>query len=1041
MLLSDTAIKRPVFATVIAALIVVFGIVSFMRLPLREYPDIDPPVVTIDTRYAGASASIVETRITQVIEDRIAGVEGIRFISSNSSDGRSRISVEFKIDRDIDAAANDMRDRVQGILDNLPPEADPPEIEKADSSDDVIIWLNLASDQMTTPEISDFAERYLMDRFSALDGVARIRVGGARNYAMRVWLDRQAMAARNLTVTDIEGALRRENIEAPAGTLESDSRSYTVRIDRAFQTEKDFRELVIREGADGYLIRLGDVARVEKGTTEDRNIFRGNGIPMVGMGVVKQSTANTVEVAAAARELAKQLNETLPDGLQIYESYDSSVFIEASIEEVYKTLIVAVVLVTLIIFLFLGSFRSTIIPAVTVPISVIGTFILLYMLGLSVNLMTLLALVLGIGLVVDDAIVVLENIHRRMDEEDETPLVAAFRGTRQVGFAVVATTLVLISVFLPITFLQGDVGRLFSEFALTLASAVAISSFVALTLSSMLASKLLKKTEPKGWTSALPRAMDWVIGHVRNGYAWAFDGLVRRPIIIAIAFFAILGGTWFLFQNVEEEYVPSEDRGGIFVMIRGPEGANFDYMEKYMDEIEARLLPFAESGEFKRLLVRAPGWGAGFNQGFVVIVLDDWGKRRSADEIVADLNKELSDLPGIRAFARMRQGLGGGNSKPIQFVLGGPSYEKLTEWRDTFVTALGESDLGLVDIDWDYKETQPQYRVQIRYDRAADLGVTVSDIGNTLQTMLGSKRVTTYIDDGEEYDVILEGLRDEQNNPNDLKNIYVRSERSGRLIPLSNLIEVKSIADSATLNRYNRVRAITIEAGLEAGVPMGHVLNEMERIAREVLPSEVTIDFKGQSLDYKSSGDSIMFVFMIGLLIVFLVLAAQFESFVHPIVIMLCVPVTVGGGLFGLWVMGESLNIYTQIGLIMLIGLAAKNGILIVEFANQLRDEGEEFNKALRDAAMARFRPIIMTGLTTAVGTLPLMLSSGAGAETRQAIGVVMLFGSIAAVLVTLLLVPTAYSVISRRTGSPGKIARELEQQSEKPEEKLAPAE
>ncbi len=1041
MLLSDTAIKRPVFATVIAALIVVFGIVSFMRLPLREYPDIDPPVVTIDTRYAGASASIVETRITQVIEDRIAGVEGIRFISSNSSDGRSRISVEFKIDRDIDAAANDMRDRVQGILDNLPPEADPPEIEKADSSDDVIIWLNLASDQMTTPEISDFAERFLMDRFSALDGVARVRVGGARNYAMRVWLDRQAMAARNLTVSDIEGALRRENIEAPAGTLESDSRSYTVRIDRAFQTEKDFRELVIREGTDGYLIRLGDVARVEKGTTEDRNIFRGNGIPMVGMGIVKQSTANTVEVAAAARELAKQLNETLPDGLQIYQSYDSSVFIEASIEEVYKTLIVAVVLVTLIIFLFLGSFRSTIIPAVTVPVSVIGTFILLYMLGLSVNLMTLLALVLGIGLVVDDAIVVLENIHRRMDEEDETPLVAAFRGTRQVGFAVVATTLVLISVFLPITFLQGDVGRLFSEFALTLASAVAISSFVALTLSSMLASKLLKKTEPKGWTSALPRAMDWVIGHVRDGYAWAFDGLVRRPIIIAIAFFAILGGTWFLFQNVEEEYVPSEDRGGIFVMIRGPEGASFDYMEKYMDEIEARLLPFAESGEFKRLLIRAPGWGAGFNQGFVVIVLDDWGKRRSADEIVADLNKKLSDLPGIRAFARMRQGLGGGNSKPIQFVLGGPSYEKLTEWRDTFVTALGESDLGLVDIDWDYKETQPQYRIQIRYDRAADLGVTVSDIGNTLQTMLGSKRVTTYIDDGEEYDVILEGLRDEQNNPNDLKNIYVRSERSGRLIPLSNLIEVRSIADSATLNRYNRVRAITIEAGLEAGVPMGHVLNEMERIAREVLPSEVTIDFKGQSLDYKSSGDSIMFVFMIGLLIVFLVLAAQFESFVHPIVIMLCVPVTVGGGLFGLWVMGESLNIYTQIGLIMLIGLAAKNGILIVEFANQLRDEGEEFNKALRDAAMARFRPIIMTGLTTAVGTLPLMLSSGAGAETRQAIGVVMLFGSIAAVLVTLLLVPTAYSVISRRTGSPGKIARELEQQSEKSEEKLAPAE
>ncbi len=1035
MLISDTAVKRPVFATVISILIVVFGIVSFLRLPLREYPDIDPPIVSIDTRYPGASASIVETRITQVIEDRIAGVEGIRFINSTSSDGRSRISIEFRIDRDIDAAANDLRDRVQGVLDNLPEESDPPEIEKADSSDDVIMWLNLASESMTTPEISDYAERFLVDRFSALDGVARVRVGGSRNYAMRVWIDRKALAARGLTVGDIESALREENIEAPAGSLEATTRSYTVRIDRAFKTAEDFAGLTVFEGEDGYLVRLGDVARVEKGTTEDRNIFRGNGIPMVGMGVIKQSTANTVEVAAAARELAEELNKTLPNGLQIYQSFDSSVFIDASISEVYKTLVISVILVTMVIFLFLGSLRSTLIPAITVPISVIGTFIVLYALGLSVNLLTLLALVLGIGLVVDDAIVVLENIHRRMEEEGETPLVAAFNGARQVGFAVVATTLVLISVFLPITFMQGDVGRLFTEFAITLAAAVGISSFVALTLSPMLASKLLKANDGNtGWATAIPRFMDKQISRVRDGYGWVFDRLVRRAILVAIVFLGILGGSYFLYGQVEEEYVPQEDRGGFFVSVRGPEGASFDYMVKYMDEIERRLIPYTETGEFQRLLVRAPGWGSGFNGGTVIVVLSDWGERRPAEEIISEVNQKLSDLPGIRAFAIQRQGLGGGNGKPIQFVLGGPSYEKLTEWRDTLVAELEANNPGLVDIDWDYKETQPQYRVNVRYDRAADLGVTVSDIGATLQTMLGSKRVTTYIDDGEEYDVILEGRRDEQNTPNDVENIYVRSSRSGELIPLSNLITIRAIADSASLNRYNRVRAITIEAGLEDGKSLGDVLNEMERIARDVLPSEASIDYKGQSLDYRASGSSITFVFVIGLLIVFLVLAAQFESFVHPLVIMLCVPVTVGGGLLGLWVTGETLNIYTQIGLIMLIGLAAKNGILIVEFANQLRDEGMEFDAALREAALARFRPILMTGLTTAMGTLPLIISFGAGAETRQAIGVVMLFGAIAAVLVSLLLVPTAYALLARRTGSPQEVAQRLEREQRRRE-------
>ncbi|MCA8901560.1 MAG: efflux RND transporter permease subunit, partial [Hyphomonas sp.] len=846
MLLSDTSIKRPVFASVLSLVLIIFGIVAFMRLPLREYPDIDAPIVNIQTNYPGASASVVETRITRPIEDRVAGVSGIRFIDSNSRDGRSSISIEFSVNQDIDAAANDIRDRVATVLNNLPTEADPPEIQKADNSEDVVIWLNLASDSMTTAELSDYADRYLVDRFSALDGVSRVRVGGQRAYALRIWIDRRALAARDLTVADIERALRSENIEAPAGSVESGERTYTVRIDRTFRTPEQFANLVIGRGDTGYLVRLGDVARVERGTQEDRNLFRGNGVPMVGIGVAKQSTANTVAVAKAARDLAADLNKSLPEGMYIATNFDSSVFISASIREVWTTLAIAVALVTLVIFLFLGSLRSTIIPAVTVPVSLTATFIILLAFGFSINLLTLLALVLAIGLVVDDAIVVLENIHRRMEEYGETPLVAAYRGTRQVGFAVIATTLVLIAVFVPITFLQGDLGRLFTEFAITIAAAVGFSSLLALTLAPMLASKVLSDKPATGIASALPRLVDFLFKRLRGAYAWVLDILIGRPIVVGFVLLALFGAAWNLVRTLPQEYVPREDRGSFFINVAGPQGASFDYMIQYMDEIERRLLPYTDN-EVNRVLLRAPGFGSNaFNQGFVIVSLKDWSDRRPADDIIAEVNGKLSDLPGIRAFAIMRSGLGGGNGKPVQFVLGGPSYEQLAEWRDTYLDALDANNPGLEDIDWNYKETQPQYRVQIDYDRASDLGVTVSDIGNTLQTMLGSRRVTTYVDNGEEYDVILEGLRSEQNSPNDVQNIYVRSNTTGQLIPLSNLVNIVAVADSPTLNRYNRVRAITIDANLAPGASLGDVLDEMQAIARSVLPAEAQIDFKGQ---------------------------------------------------------------------------------------------------------------------------------------------------------------------------------------------------
>lgn len=1029
MLLSDISVKRPVFASVLSLLLIVIGLVAFMKLPLRQYPDIDPPVVSIDTIYPGAAANVVETRITEVIEDRIAGVEGIRFISSTSEDGRSIVTIEFNINRDIDAAANDIRDRVSTLLSELPDEADPPEIQKVDSNEDVIMWLNLASDRMTVPELTDYAERYLVDRFSVLDGVARVRVGGGLTYAMRVWLDRNQLAARNLTVADIEAALREENVELPAGSLESENIQFTMRVERSFRTAEDFANLVVARGNDGYLVRLGDVARVEKGVEENRILFRGNGIPMVGLGVIKQSTANTLDVTRAARKEAERLNTTLPEGMSIEQSYDTSVFIEGAIEEVYKTLFIAILLVVIVIYLFLGDIRAVMVPAVTVPVSLVASFVVLYMLDYSVNLLTLLALVLAIGLVVDDAIVVLENIYRRMEAYGETPLVASYRGVRQVGFAVIATTLVLVSVFVPIAFLEGDIGRLFSEFAITLAAAVGFSSLVALTLCPVIAALLLRPNHDRSPVSQLvdktfkrvesrySKALDWSLGHM---------GKVLAILAILTASIAAL------LMALPDEYAPKEDRGAFFIIINGPEGASYNYMTDYMDEIEKRLMPYVESNEFTRLLVRAPrafGNYESFNSGIIIVVLNEWSARRSAWKIMDEVRGKLTDLPGVRAFPIMRQGFGGGIEKPVQFVIGGGTYEELTAWRDIMFEKINQQNPGLLGVDSDYKETKPQLQIDIDYNRAAELGVRVSDIGRTLETMMGSRQVTTYIDAGEEYDVLVEGERSIQRTPTSIDNIYVRSNRSGELIPLANLVFLKEFADSPMRNRYNRVRSVTIEANLADHLSLGEALTYLETLADEHLPEHAIIDYKGQSQDYKYYGGSILFTFLLGLFIVYLVLAAQFESYIHPITIMLTVPLAIFGALLGLLVLGESLNVYTRIGLIVLVGLAAKNGILIVEFANQLRDEGETIPQALRKAAVIRLRPIVMTGITTAAGAIPLILSFGAGAETRSAIGVVILFGVLAATGFTVFAVPAAYQLLARFTTSPNATAQRLEEE------------
>ena len=1030
MLITDLSIKRPVLASVLSLLLVAFGALSYFQLPLREYPDIDPPVVSIETNYLGAAATVVETRITEPLEQSIAGVEGIDTISSTSVDGRSSINVEFRTGRDVDAAANDIRERVSRVLDDLPVEADPPEIQKVDSNEDVIMWLNLEGRGYSIPEITDYARRYLVDRFSVIDGVANVRVGGEQTWAMRIWIDRQELAARGLTVADIETALRRENVELPAGSIESKARQFTVRLERSFRKPEDFAQLVLAKGGDGYLVRLGDVARVSREAAETRTFFRGNAELMVGLGIVKQSTANTIAVARAAREEAVRLNPTLPPGMTIKQSYDSSIFVEEAVREVVHTLFIAIGLVVLVVYLFLGSGRATLVPAVTVPVSLVATFIALNLFGFSLNILTLLALVLAIGIVVDDAIIVLENIWRRLEEENETPLVAAYRGARQVGFAVVATTLVLVAVFVPIAFLGGDIGRLFSEFSLTISAAVAFSSLVALTLCPMLASKILRKKEKR---NVMTRLIDGALHRSQDLYLRLLDKVLRhKPVAVAL-FIALAAAAAWVLSRLPGEYAPKEDRGAFFVLVNGPEGASHEYLKGYMDEIEKRLMPYVEKGEATRLLIRTPrafGQTESFNTGAAVFVLAPFDQRRPGWDIMDEVRAKLADLPGVTAFPVMRQGFGPRVQKPVQFVIGGANYAQLVEWRDLLLERIRQDKPGLEGVDWDYKETKPQVEVQIDYDSAADLGVPVETVGRTLETMLGSRRVTTYVEDGEEYDVILEGERDRQRTPAALENIYVRSDRSGELIPLSNVIRLEELADSNTLNRYNRVRSITIEGNIAEGATLGGVLDYLEKTARETLPAEVIIDYKGQSKDYREAGQAVLFVFLLGLVIVFLVLAAQFESYVHPVIIMLTVPLAIAGGVFGMWFTGGTLNLYSQVGLIVLVGLAAKNGILIVEFANQLRDEGMAFDAALREASRVRLRPIIMTGLTTAAGTVPLVFAFGAGAETRIVIGVVVLCGVVLSTVLTVFIIPLGYDLLARRTGSPGDVARRLRRET-----------
>ena len=1057
MMISDLSVRRPVFAAVAAIVLSVVGLAAFLFTPVRELPDVDPPTVSVSTSYAGASAEVIESRITEPIEQQLAGIQGVERINSTSRDGRSNVTVEFALDRDIDVAANDVRDRVSRAQGALPDQADPPQIAKADADAQPIMVLFFRSDSMNRLELTDYADRYLVDQLATVPGVATVQIYGEQRYSMRIWLDADALGARGLTVTDVENALSTQNVELPAGALESTAKDYTVRVARNYARAEDFAQLPIggagsasvasgsgaqlaasSTGATAtgalqpvatYVTRLGDVARVVEAPEDDRRLFRGNGLDQVGLAVTRQSQANDLEISAGVEALIEQIRPSLPEGTELVVGSDNSVFTSHAIDEVWITIGISMALVALVNFVFLGSLRAAIIPSIVAPICLLATFVVLAPLGFSLNLLTLLALVLAIGLVVDDAIVVVENIQRRLDH-GEPPLVAAERGTRQVFFAVVATTLVLLAVFAPLLFLPGYVGRLFVELAAAIAAAIAFSAFLALTLTPMMASKILKPAEGGGW---LARRVDKAMDGLKGSYENSLNALVgKRAAIIAVALvvLGVGGGAAAMFFILPNELVPAEDRGRVQIRVQGPEGAGFDYTRDIVLGLEPILAEYKASGEVESYLVSAPGFGGGsYNSGNANMTLADWSERdRSADEIAQELNGKLRGQTGAQVNASTPGAFqrGAGNSNSIEMIVTGSEYDEIYQWLQPVLAAALENP-GFSRPRLNYEPNSPRLLVDVDPEKAAALGVSAQEIGRTLETMFGSRRATTYLKGGQEYDVILQTERANRTNVTDLETLYVQAG-SGALIPLSSVVETTVTGDTPDRRRLDRQRAISISADLNPGTTIADAVTFFDDLAARQPQGVVNVQYGGAARDQQEAGNAVGIAFGFALLLVFLALAAQFESWITPAVIMLTVPLAAAGGLFGLLMAGSSLNIYSQIGLIILIGIAAKNGILIVEFANQLRDQGRSIREAIIESSALRLRPIIMTSIATSFGALPLALWQGAGAGSRQTIGVVIFVGAIFATTLTLFVVPVIYGALARFTKSPEYTTRKIEE-------------
>jgi multidrug efflux pump len=1035
MKISHISIQRPVFATVMSLTIILFGIISFTRLPVREYPDIDPPIISVSTFYRGASSSVVETEITDVLEEQFATLEGVKSITSSSREGGSVITIEFELNRDVNEAANDVRDRVSRIRGTLPREIDDPIVSKVDANAQPIMWLALSSNTRSTLELSEFADRVMKERIQRFPGVGAVYIGGERRYAMRVWLDPQRMASRKITVPEVEAAIRNENAEIPGGRVEGELREFSVRTRGELDTPDEFGAIIISQKGDD-VVRLRDVADVKIGAENERTVARWNVKPAVGLGIIKQSKANTVDVADAVHAALPDLTRLLPEGVILDIAFDSSEFIKDSIAEVRQTLLIALALVVLVVLAFLKSFRATVIPTLAIPISIIGTLTAIYLFGFTINILTLLGFVLAIGLVVDDAIVVLENVYRHM-EMGKSRWQAAIDGSKEIGFAIVSTTIALVAVFVPLAFLTGNVGRLFNEFGVAVAVAVLLSGFVALTLTPMLSSQILRPLHGTG-TSWASRSFDAFFEKLNDYYNrllhWA---LAHRKLVVwsgTVLMFLAFG----IFRMLPSELVPTEDRGVAFGIVIAPEGATLEYTDGYVRQIEKRLLALPElQGLFTATGLSSGGPGSVTNSFMFLNLKPRSERQKSQQQIVQELFPQLFAIPGVLAFVINPPSLGARfNSSPVEYVLEADNYDDLNKAVNQL---MGEaSKLGyLINLDTDLRLNKPQLDIDIDRERASGLGLSVNEIGSTLETLLGGRAVTNFKRGTKQYDVILQMRPESRSTPDVIPNIYIRG--GAGLVQLATVVKVKKTVAPKELNHYNRVRSATITASLLPGVSLGKALDDLDAITQDKLSGNIKREYAGQSQEYKTSSSALYFMFLLAVVFIYLVLAAQFESFVHPFTILLSVPLAVFGALLTLFIFRETLNIYSQIGLVMLIGLVTKNSILIVEFANQQRLRGLDLIAAVVEAATIRLRPILMTSFATIFGILPIAIGLGAGAESRRPLGLVVVGGMFFSTFLTLVIVPVVYTMLSRSDEKAAVTAGDREDVNETVEESAAP--
>mgnify|MGYP001275999624 CR=1 FL=1 len=1005
MHISELSIRRPVLSIVISLFLILIGLAAYDKLTIREYPDIDNPVVSVTTVFYGASAEIIERDVTQVIEDSLAGISDIKEISSSSRDEVSSIRVEFNLGRDMDDATNDVRDKVSRIISELPQEANQPTVAKSDSdARQAVMWIGFTSDQLDSIALNDYLDRNVIDRLSILPGVASVRIGGERKYAIRIWLSPDKMAARNVTVDDILSSINKENIERPAGRLESFEREMNVQVDSKLKDLSMFKKIVVKE-YDDKKTKLEDVSSIEVGAESERGFLRANKENAIGLGIVRQTKSNVLKVTKAVKEELEKIKPTLPENIEMSIGYDQSIFVDESISEVRTAMLISMLMVIAVIYFFLYSPAATIIPALTIPISIISTFFVIHFFGYSLNVLTFLALVLAIGLIVDDSIVVLENIKRRI-EGGEDSYEASIEGAKQITFVVIATTIVLVSVFLPLSFMGGKTGRLFIEFGVVLSFAVIFSSLIALTLTPMLCSKIMKSENKKGFEPDLMNKFKIFYGNTLKASQENVKSIyIFSSIVILIAF--------VLYQFVPKELAPTEDRGIFIISVQGPEGSTLEYTDKIVREVENELQPYIDQNEINTLFsIVAPGFSGqpgSVNSAFLFASLKPWDDRdRHQKEIVREIFPKLLSIPGARIFTINPPSLGQSPFKsPVQLVISADNYEDIGKWGNALLHETANLNLRTPNID--YKVNNPRLNLQINREKAAELGISAKQLATTIETLFASNRVTTFSSRGLTYNVILQADKSFRMTPNSFNNVFLKSPKYEKLIPLSNFVSYEETSVSKELKRINRMPSTILSASLIPGYPLGNALQDITNLSKDILPINAKLSFTGASKEYFESGHKLELTILFAILVVYLVLAAQFESFINPLTIILTVPIAITAGLYTLFVTGASLNVYSQIGFLMLIALITKNGILVVEFANKLRDKGRTIEEAIYESSMIRLRPVLMTTISTMFGAVPLVLSSGAGAESRYSMAAVVLGGITLSALITLYLIPALY--------------------------------